>query len=83
MRRRLLVGLLVLPIALRAAPWTPPRTQWGDPDFQGVWNYATMTPLERPRDLAAKSVLTADEAAEYERQTAGVRTIPVLELRRA
>jgi hypothetical protein len=52
-----------------AASWTTPHTPWGDPDLQGVWNYATMTPLERSRDLAAKSVLTDEEAAEYERQT--------------
>jgi hypothetical protein len=37
--------------------------------LDGIWNYATMTPLERPRDLAAKPVLTAAEAADYERQT--------------
>jgi hypothetical protein len=69
MRSRLLAGLLALPIAAHAAAWTAPRTPWGDPDLQGVWTYATMTPLERPRDLAAKSVLTPEEAAEYERQT--------------
>jgi hypothetical protein len=69
MHGRLLVGLLALPIAIAgAAPWTPPRTPWGDPDLQGVWNYATMTPVERQRDLAAKAVLTEQEAAEYERQ---------------
>jgi hypothetical protein len=44
--------------------WTPPRTAWGDPDLQGIWNYATMTPLERPRELADKDVLTQEEAAE-------------------
>jgi hypothetical protein len=69
MRGRLLAGLLALPIAIAAAPWSVPRTAWGDPDFEGIWTYATMTPLERPRDLAAKSVLTEQEAAEYERQT--------------
>jgi hypothetical protein len=68
-RGRLLAGLLAVPIALHAAAWSPPRTPWGDPDLQGVWNYATMTPLERPRELAAKSALTPAEAEEYERQT--------------
>jgi len=38
-------------------------------DLDGIWNYATMTPLERPRDLAAKPALTPAEAADYERQT--------------
>jgi hypothetical protein len=27
--------------------WTAPRTPWGHPDLQGVWNNATNTPLER------------------------------------
>jgi len=44
-----------------------PTTPWGDPDLQGIWTYATMTPLERPRELT-KAVLTEAEAAEYERQ---------------
>ena len=48
--------------------WTPPRTTWGDPDLQGIWNYATMTPLERGRDLGEKAVFTAEEAAAFERQ---------------
>jgi hypothetical protein len=69
MRGRLIVGLLALPIAIGAAPWAVPRTPWGDPDLQGIWTYATMTPLERPRDLAAKRSLSEQEAAEYERQT--------------
>jgi len=37
-------------------------------DLDGIWNYATMTPLERPRDLA-RATLTPAEAAEYERST--------------
>jgi hypothetical protein len=74
MRRRTLSLLSALGVALTIAPlggraWTPPRTAWGDPDLKGVWNYATMTPLERPRDLASKDVLSAEEAAAYERQT--------------
>jgi len=52
-----------------ARSWTLPRTSWGAPSLEGVWNYATMTPLERPREFAGKAVLTADEAAAYERQT--------------
>ena len=31
-----------------AETWTPPRTPWGDPDLQGIWDYRTLTPLERP-----------------------------------
>ena len=54
---------------VRTAPWTPPRTPWGEPDLQGIWTYATMTPLERPRDLAGKRVLNDEETAAYERET--------------
>ena len=27
------------------------RTAWGDPDLQGVYSYATTTPMERPQEL--------------------------------
>jgi hypothetical protein len=46
-----------------------PRTPWGHPDLQGIWTNQTITPLERPRDLTGKDVLTPEEAAELERQT--------------
>jgi hypothetical protein len=49
--------------------WTAPRTTWGDPELDGVWNYATMTPLERPREFADRDVLSAEEAAAYEART--------------
>ena len=44
--------------------WTLPRTPWGDPDLQDVWSFATITPLERPTDLAAKTDLTDTEVAQ-------------------
>ena len=49
--------------------WTPPRTPDGQPDLQGIWNSSTITPLERPADLAAKEFFTPQEAAAYEKQT--------------
>jgi len=49
-------------------PWKSPRTPWGDPDFQGIWDYRTITPLERPSALSAKPFLTDDEAAIFERE---------------
>jgi hypothetical protein len=53
-----------------AKPWTPPRTPWGDPDLQGIYNYATSTPLQRPRQLGEKQVLNEDEAADLQEQLA-------------
>ncbi len=49
--------------------WSPPRTPDGQPDMQGVWSTATLTPLERPPEFAGKEFLTEQEAAEYERRT--------------
>ena len=42
----------------------------GQPDLQGIWSNATITPLERPADLAGKATFTAEEAAAYEKQVA-------------
>ncbi len=42
------------------------RTPDGQPDLQGVWSFATITPLERPRELADKEFFTPEEAREYE-----------------
>ena len=45
--------LLSLPAALlyMAAEAQAPRMPWGDPDLQGAWSNATLTPLQRPADL--------------------------------
>jgi hypothetical protein len=50
-----------------------PRTPWGQPDLQGIWDFRTVTPLERPADLAGKETLTEQEAAEYEKRIAVTR----------
>ena len=49
--------------------WTPPRTPWGEPDLQGIWTSATLTPLERPRRQSAQAQLSDEEAATLERQS--------------
>jgi hypothetical protein len=40
----------------------------GRPRFDGIWNSATATPLERPAQLKDKAFFTPEEAAEFERQ---------------
>ena len=50
--------------------WTAPRTPWGDPDLQGTWNVATLTPIERPDNVGGRLELTPQEAAEIERTEA-------------
>ena len=44
------------------------RTPDGQPDLQGIWSFATITPLERPADLAGKEFFSEKEAADYEAQ---------------
>ena len=60
-------GLLALP-ALALAQDDAPRTDWGAPDLQGIWDFRTITPMERPEDLGDKAFLTEEEAAERERR---------------
>jgi len=47
---------------------TPPRTPWGKPDLRGIWDFATITPMERPSELAGKEVLSEEEAGAFEKQ---------------
>lgn len=39
------------------------KTPWGHPDLQGVWSYASLTPLQRPERLGEKAFYTPEEAA--------------------
>ena len=50
--------------------WEMPRTSWGEPDLQGVWTSATLTPLERPGPRSDTAELTDERIAELERQSA-------------
>ena len=43
--------------------WTPPQTADGHPDFQGAWANNIATPLERPRELEGRALLTDQEVA--------------------
>jgi hypothetical protein len=55
------------PAPAAAAAITSPalRTSDGQPDLQGFWTNTTVTPLERPKELADKAFFTPAEAAEY------------------
>jgi hypothetical protein len=49
-----------------AKPYTPPRTADGHPDLQGVYDAATMTPVERPAVYGNRLTLTPKEAYDIE-----------------
>src|SRR3954467_10163566 len=42
------------------------KTPWGDPDLQGVWDYKTITPLERPANFGDRQFLNDEEVARLE-----------------
>ena len=54
---------------LASAQSMPTRTAWGQPDLQGVWDFRSITPLQRPEELADREFLTEEEAANLEQAT--------------
>ena len=40
---------------------TSPKTAWGHPDLQGIWDNHSITPLERPAQFAGREFLTPQE----------------------
>ena len=46
------------PFTVPAETYTPPKTPWGDPDLQGVWDNHTVVPMQRPANLAGKKTFT-------------------------
>ncbi len=56
-----------------ARDWAPPRTAWGVPDLRGVWDFRTITPLERPTQLGDQEVFDEAQAAEFRVEELGRR----------
>jgi hypothetical protein len=76
--RRALIVLVLSLVATQGANAQPPterpganggavaaRTPDGRPDLQGVWHYATATPLERFPEFAARAFITEEEEAAW------------------
>ena len=61
----LLVLVGIVPGVGAAAEDATPRTPWGAPDLNGVWDFAVSTPLERPDALADKTHYTVEEAEAF------------------
>jgi hypothetical protein len=55
------------------SPAPSARTIDGHPDLQGVWNFGTVTPLERPAAYADKAFLEPDEVAAFEQRMVAER----------
>ncbi|PYS38458.1 MAG: hypothetical protein DMG14_17585, partial [Acidobacteria bacterium] len=62
------ITLLAAAVPLMAGQAPPPRTPWGHPDLQGIWDNHSITPLERPAKFAGRQFLTPQEVAELEKK---------------
>lgn len=75
----ILFSTLIVPVALffaqAAEDYVAPRTEWGQPDLQGVWNFNSSTPMQRPERFGTQEFLTPEEVEQdrirqQERRTA-------------
>ncbi len=54
---------------MTSSSYEPPRNSQGHPDIQGIWDFRTLTPLERPAELADnKAIFTPEEAEAFRQQ---------------
>jgi hypothetical protein len=63
------------------APYTPPKTPWGDPDLQGIWPGTDMVsvPFERPAQFGNRLFLTEEEFQAREKQAEHQAEVDVLD----
>ena len=63
-----LIATLLLAGAANASDYKAPRTSHGHPNLQGIWDFRTLTPLERPKAFGDKAVFTKEEAEAFRQQ---------------
>ena len=59
----LMINFFLLSTVFAADGYTVPRTEWGQPNFQGVWNFSSNVPMERPDNFGEREFLNAQEIA--------------------
>ncbi len=53
------------PAARGTSTYVAPKTPWGDPDLQGVYDYQSMIPMQRPAQFAGKATMTPEELKDW------------------
>jgi hypothetical protein len=69
--RSVFLGILLLSAVAVSAQTAKPkvaRASDGHPDLQGTWDFAQLTPFERPSAFAGKSSISDEEAEEFAQQ---------------
>tara|TARA_B110000037_G_scaffold190707_1_gene223783 strand:+ start:3239 stop:4270 length:1032 start_codon:yes stop_codon:yes gene_type:complete len=56
-----LIASLNIAVAQTVDNYTVPRTEWDQPDLQGVWNFVSNTPMQRPERFGTREYLTPEE----------------------
>ena len=67
-RTVVVAGCVVVCLAVPAVGQESLRTDWGTPDLQGVWDFRTITPLQRPEERADQEFLSEEETANLEQE---------------
>src|SRR5688500_14028291 len=69
-----LTSMVLLIVSGPTAAGQIPRAPDGHADLHGIWNYSTITPLERPKELSGKEYLSDEEAAAIAKSEADNRS---------
>lgn len=57
----------LLSLSVHAADdYVAPRTEWNQPDLQGVWNFSSNTPMQRPAQFGNRQFLSEQEIADIQ-----------------
>lgn len=71
MKLFLITMLIALTLSsVTAQTYQPPKTEHGLPDLQGIWNFSSQTPFERPARYGNQEFLTDEELAANEQNFA-------------
>ena len=62
----LILATMLLAGAASAQGYKPPRNALGQPDLEGAWTNATMTPQTRPAQYGVRRAMTPEEVAKIE-----------------
>lgn len=69
-------SLVLSSSGLASEDYAVPRTEWEQPDLQGVWNFSSNVPMQRPEHFGQRQFLTREEieATQVERFQLGRET---------
>jgi len=63
------LSVSVTGVQAQDSDYVVPRTEYGQPDLSGVWNFSSFVPMQRPRQFADKEFLTPEDIAAIANQT--------------